>query len=84
MLTISSAMVATEVLHGFIRHRQLDLLVVLLCRFRLKVSPSWTSGCFPRSLMTKFKGILGPVSVMICKKKILRMLLTFNYSYLYC
>ena len=69
----TSAMVVTEALHGLFTHRQLDASVILLWRFRLKVSPSRTICCFLRSLMTKFKSLLVSVSVWICKKKLKRL-----------
>ena len=69
----TSAMVVTEALHGLFTHRQLNASVILLWRFRLKVSPSRTICCFLRSLMTKFRSLLVSVSVWICKKKLKRM-----------
>ena len=47
MLTNSSAMVTTEALYCLFSHKQLDFLVVLLWRLIFKVSPTWTSCCFP-------------------------------------
>ena len=71
MLTNSSAIVETEVFYGLFTHRQLDLPVLLMWRFRLNVFPQGTVCCFPRSIVRNFGGMI--VSVLICKRNLKRM-----------